>query len=161
MTAKKKDDDLVIIKKYANRRLYNTDTSTYVTLDDLYDMVKDGQDFEVRDAKTNEDLTRSVLTQIIFERESKGAHNLLPINFLKQLILFYDDSIQSFVPPYLESMMENFSKNQQQLREYFESQNIANPMGDFNPMNQMEELTKKNMELFQQSMNMFFGGGKK
>jgi polyhydroxyalkanoate synthesis repressor PhaR len=80
-TTKKKDDELVIIKKYANRRLYNTDTSTYVTLDDLYDMVKDGQDFEVRDAKTNEDLTRSVLTQIIFEREAKGAQICYPLIF--------------------------------------------------------------------------------
>lgn len=164
---KKKGDDVIIIKKYANRRLYNTGTSTYVTLDDLYDMVKEGSNFEVRDAKTNEDLTRSVLTQIIFERESKSAQNLLPINFLKQLILFYDDSIQSFVPHYLESMMGAFTNNQEQMRDYFEkhgfSTDLPKQMSEFNPFSQMEELTKQNMELFQQGMNMFFGGmgGKK
>src|SRR5690242_706681 len=98
-----KPDEPVIIKKYANRRLYNTGTSTYVTLEDLAAMVKAGEDFVVYDAKTNEDITRSVLTQIIFEQENKeGGQNLLPINFLRQLIRFYGDSMQMLVPRYLE-----------------------------------------------------------
>lgn len=159
--------EVIIIKKYANRRLYNTETSTYVTLDDLYEMVKDGYDFEVRDAKSNDDLTRSVLTQIIFERESKNLHTLLPLDFLKQLILFYDDNIQPFVPHYLDGTMKNFMRNQEQFREYFAkggfAAGIPTPLGEFNPLQKVEELTKKNMEVYQQAMNMFFGlsGGDK
>ena len=105
----------VVIKKYANRRLYNTQTSSYVTLDHLCEMVKEGVDFEVRDARTGEDITRSVLTQIIFEEEAKGQ-NLLPIRFLRQLIRLYGDSMQSFVPGYLDLSMESFSKNQEAIK---------------------------------------------
>src|SRR5438874_7062203 len=108
----------VIIKKYANRRLYNTGTSTYVTLEDLAGMVKAGEDFVVYDAKTNEEITRSVLTQIIFEQENKeGTQNLLPVTFLRQLIRFYGDSLQTLVPRYLEFSMDNLAQEQQKLRE--------------------------------------------
>ena len=106
----------VTIKKYANRRLYNTGTSTYVTLEDLAMMVKNGEDFVVYDAKTGEDITRSVLTQIIFEQESKGQ-NLLPINFLRQIIRFYGDSMQMLVPRYLDISIENFTREQEKFRE--------------------------------------------
>src|SRR6195952_1206782 len=106
-----KSDEPITIKKYANRRLYNTGTSTYVTLEDLASMVKSGEDFVVYDAKTNEDITRSVLTQIIFEQENKeGTQNLLPINFLRQLIGFYGGAMQKFVPSYLEVSMESFTR---------------------------------------------------
>ncbi|MBN9558708.1 MAG: polyhydroxyalkanoate synthesis repressor PhaR, partial [Alphaproteobacteria bacterium] len=105
----------IIIKKYANRRLYNTQTSSYVTLDHLAQMVKDGQEFEVRDARTGEDITRSVPTQIIFEEEAKGQ-NLLPIQFLRRLIRFYGDSLQAFVPGYLDMSMESFTKNQDAMK---------------------------------------------
>ena len=108
-------NNAIVIKKYANRRLYNTSTSTYVTLDDLAAMVKSGSDFVVYDAKTNEDITRSVLTQIIFEEESKGT-NLLPINFLRQLIRYYGDSMQALVPGYLEFSLDNLVKDQEKLR---------------------------------------------
>ncbi len=107
MSTATKSAEPVKIKKYANRRLYNTGTSTYVTLEDLATMVKSGEDFAVEDAKTGEDITRSVLTQIIFEQENKeGAQNLLPINFLRQLIRFYGDSMQMLVPRYLETSIE-------------------------------------------------------
>ena len=106
-----KSDEPITIKKYANRRLYNTGTSTYVTLEDLAAMVKAGEDFVVYDAKTNEDITRSVLTQIIFEQENKeGAQNLLPINFLRQLIRFYGDSMQMLVPRYLEVSIDSLTQ---------------------------------------------------
>ena len=104
-----------VIKKYANRRLYNTATSTYVTLDDLALMVKSGSDFLVYDAKTGEDITRSVLTQIIFEEENKGAQNLLPVNFLRQLIRYYGDSMQGLVPGYLEFSLDNLTKDPKKL----------------------------------------------
>ena len=110
-----KSGDKVIIKKYANRRLYNTASSSYVTLDHLSEMVKEGIDFAVFDAKSNEDITRSVLTQIIFEEESRGQ-NLLPIQFLRQLIGFYGDQMQSFVPTYLEMSLEGFARQQENLR---------------------------------------------
>src|SRR6185436_7932890 len=108
--------DAVVIKKYANRRLYNTATSTYVTLDDLAEMVKQGTDFVVYDAKTGEEITRSVLTQIIFEEESKGT-NLLPIRFLRQLIRFYGNSMQAFVPGYLELSLETLAREQDKFRQ--------------------------------------------
>ena len=104
-------EDTIVIKKYANRRLYNTEKSSYVTLDHLAEMVREGQDFVVTDAKSGEDITRSVLTQIIFEEESKG-HNMLPTKFLRQLISLYGDSVQGFVPGYLDASMEAFAKNQ-------------------------------------------------
>src|SRR6201984_880838 len=113
-----KSENPVIIKKYANRRLYNTGTSTYVTLEDLAVMVKSGEDFAVYDAKTGEDITRSVLLQIISEQENKeGAQNLLPINFLRQLIRFYGDSMQMLVPRYLETSIDSLTKEQSKFRE--------------------------------------------
>ena len=113
---KAKGEGPVVIKKYANRRLYNTQTSSYVTLDHLAAMVKEGTEFEVQDARTGDDITRSVLTQIIFEEEAKGQ-NLLPIKFLRQLIRFYGDSLQAFVPGYLDMSMDSFTKNQGQMRD--------------------------------------------
>ena len=144
-----KSEDTIVIKKYANRRLYNTATSSYVTLDTLCGMVKDGKNFTVRDAKSGEDITRSVLTQIIFEEEGKGQ-NLLPISFLRQLIGFYGDSLQTMVPGYLESTMTAFSRNQEQIR-----QHLAESLGDANPFRQVEELGQKNMAMFQQALGMF------
>jgi len=138
----------VVIKKYANRRLYNTATSTYVTLDDLATMVKSGTDFVVYDAKTGEEITRSVLTQIIFEEESKGT-NLLPINFLRQLIGFYGDSMQAFVPSYLEFSLDNLSKEQEKFR-----QQLLESWGA-DPFKAMEEHAKRNMAMFNDAMRMF------
>ncbi len=138
-----------VIKKYANRRLYNTATSTYVTLEDLSRMVKEGSDFIVYDAKTGEDITRAVLTQIIFEEENKGENNLLPINFLRQLIRFYGDNMQAMVPGYLEFSLGNLMKEQDKLRkQMFESFG-----GD--AFKTMEEQAKRNMQLFQDSLRMF------
>ncbi|MGE0006358.1 MAG: polyhydroxyalkanoate synthesis repressor PhaR [Parvibaculaceae bacterium] len=138
----------VVIKKYANRRLYNTATSTYVTLDDLADMVKKGTDFVVYDAKTGEDITRSVLTQIIFEEEGKGQ-NLLPIRFLRQLIRFYGDSMQAFVPGYLEMSLESLTKEQDKLR-----QQLAEIWGA-DPIKAMQEQTERNMAMFHDAIRMF------
>lgn len=138
----------VVIKKYANRRLYNTATSTYVTLDDLSDMVKKGTDFVVYDAKSGEDITRSVLTQIIFEEESKGQ-NLLPIKFLRQLIHFYGDSMQAFVPGYLEMSLESLTKEQDKLRSQ-----MAEIWGA-DPFKAMQEQTERNMAMFHDAMRMF------
>jgi polyhydroxyalkanoate synthesis repressor PhaR len=148
--AKKKsnDDEPISIKKYANRRLYNTSTSSYVTLEDLGTMVKEGRDFVVNDAKTGEDITRSVLTQIIFEEESKGQ-NLLPISFLRQLISFYGDSLQNMLPSYLEMSMEAFSRNQGQMRSYLDE-----TFGEANMFRQMEDAGRQNAVLFQQAMNI-------
>ncbi|MBS0472592.1 MAG: polyhydroxyalkanoate synthesis repressor PhaR [Proteobacteria bacterium] len=137
----------VVIKKYANRRLYNTQTSSYVTLDHLAQMVKDGTEFEVRDARTGEDITRSVLTQIIFEEEAKGQ-SLLPIKFLRQLIRFYGDSLQSFVPGYLDMSMEGFAKNQEQMRS-----RLAEAFGGSGQV--IENLTRQNMAMFERAMAMF------
>ena len=145
----------VVIKKYANRRLYNTATSAYVTLDHLSQMVKDKTDFVVYDAKTGDDITRSVLTQIIFEEESKGGQTLLPIPFLRQLISFYGDSLQGVVPQYLEMSMTQFARNQEQMRRY-----MQNAFG-FNPFQQFELMGKQNMAMFEKAMRMFnpFGTG--
>ena len=139
----------VVIKKYANRRLYNTATSAYVTLDHLAQMVKDKTDFVVYDAKTGDDITRSVLTQIIFEEESKGGQTLLPIPFLRQLISFYGDSLQGVVPQYLEMSMTQFARNQEQMRRY-----LQNAFG-FNPFQQFETMGKQNMAMFENAMRMF------
>jgi polyhydroxyalkanoate synthesis repressor PhaR len=147
-TAKAKND--TVIKKYANRRLYNTATSTYVTLEDLSKMVKEGADFIVYDAKTGEDITRSVLTQIIFEEENKDGNNLLPINFLRQLIRFYGDSMQGMVPNFLEFSMGNLMKDQDKLR-----QQMTDTFGAGDAFKLMEETAKRNMQLFQDSMKMF------
>src|SRR6195256_6685786 len=126
----------VVVKKYANRRLYNTATSSYVTLDDLATLIKEGGDFVVHDAKTGEDLTRSVLTQIIVEQEQKGQ-NLLPISFLRQLIGFYGDSMQFLVPGYLEQAMVSFARNQEQMRK-----SLRTTFGIF-PFGQFEEMGKQ------------------
>jgi polyhydroxyalkanoate synthesis repressor PhaR len=139
----------VVIKKYANRRLYNTASSSYVTLDHLSEMVRDGVDFVVQDAKTGEDITRSVLTQIIFEQESRGQ-NLLPVAFLRRLIRFYGDQMQGFLPPYLDMSMESFSKAQEQMRE-----NFSRAFGATTPMAAFEEQTQRNMAMFQQAMKMW------
>jgi polyhydroxyalkanoate synthesis repressor PhaR len=137
----------VVIKKYANRRLYNTQTSSYVTLDHLASMVKEGTEFEVRDARTGEDITRSVLTQIIFEEEAKGQ-SLLPIKFLRQLIRFYGDSLQSFVPGYLDMSMDGFAKNQEAMRT-----RLAEAFGGSGQV--IENLTRQNMAMFERAMAMF------
>jgi len=139
----------ITIKKYANRRLYNTATSSYVTLDHLSQMVKEGTDFVVYDAKSGEDITRSVLTHIIVEEESKGA-NLLPIGFLRHLISFYGDSLQAVVPNYLEHTMQSFAHNQEQMRSAVEQ-----ALGGFNPFGQFEEINKQNMAMFENAMKMF------
>jgi len=138
----------ITIKKYANRRLYNTATSSYVTLENLAQMVKDGVEFVVYDAKTSEDITRSVLTQIIVEEEGKGQ-NMLPIGFLRQLISLYGDNLQFMVPRYLESSMEAFARNQDQMRQYFKDVSGVFPFGAF------EEMGKQNMALFERAMQMF------
>jgi len=139
----------ITIKKYANRRLYNTATSSYVTLDHLCQMVKDGQDFVVIDAKSGDDITRSVLTQIIFEEESKGQ-NLLPIDFLRQLITFYGDSMQTYVPSFLQISMEQFSKNQEKFRE-----SLSSALGGQKPFEQFEDQIRQNVSMFEQTMKMF------
>jgi polyhydroxyalkanoate synthesis repressor PhaR len=141
----------VVIKKYANRRLYNTAKSSYVTLDDLARMVRSGTDFVVFDAKSGEDITRSVLTQIIVEEEA-GDQNMLPTNFLRQLIRLYGDPLQGVVPSYLEAAMQAFSRNQEQLRRAF---------GGSQAIENFEQIARSNMELFERSMRMFtpFGPG--
>ncbi|SFO61978.1 polyhydroxyalkanoate synthesis repressor PhaR [Cohaesibacter marisflavi] len=147
-----KQADQTVIKKYANRRLYNTGTSTYVTLEDLSDMVKAKEDFVVYDAKSGEDITRSVLTQIIFEHENKGQH-LLPIDFLRQLIRFYGDSMQHLVPSYLDFTMQNLAKDQENLRKQ-----MADSFGD-SAMEAMEEQVRRNSEIFENAMKMFMPFG--
>jgi len=139
----------ITIKKYANRRLYNTATSSYVTLDHLCQMVKDDVEFVVYDAKTGEDITRPVLTQIIVEEEAKGT-NLLPIAFLRQLISFYGDSMQWMVPRYLEQMMGTFAGNQERLR-----QTMQETLGGMFPTGNIEEMGKQNLALFESAMRMF------
>lgn len=151
---KQENNDTIVIKKYANRRLYNTDTSTYVTLDDLCDMVKQGVDFTVYDAKSGEDLTRQILTQIIFEQESKGQ-SLLPINFLRTVIGFYDNNMREILPHYLDASIKSFENNQEKMREY-----VGNSLGGFSPFTQFEEIGKQNMAMFRRAFSMFtpFGG---
>jgi polyhydroxyalkanoate synthesis repressor PhaR len=151
------DKQPITIKKYANRRLYNTGTSAYVTLEDLADMVKKAEDFVVYDAKTGEDITRSVLTQIIFEQEGKGGQALLPITFLRQLIRFYGDSMQMLVPSYLEFTIDKLTSEQQKFREQFANSFGASPLTA--PTRQMfgslEEQARKNMAMFSQALAMF------
>lgn len=149
MTDQKKDDEPIIIKKYANRRLYNTETSSYVTLDHLAELVREGRDFIVRDAKTQEDITRAVLTQIIFDQESKGQQ-MLPIPFLRQLISFYGDQMQTMVPGYLQSAMEAFTRNEDHIRNLFES-----GMDPTQTLSILDEATRQNMAAFKQAMALF------
>ncbi len=139
----------IVIKKYANRRLYNTATSSYVTLDYLREMVKQGDNFVVFDAKTGEDITRSVLAQIIFEQESKGE-NLLPINFLRQLIRFYDDTLQAALPKYLDMSMDRFTRDQEKMREY-----LVNTFTPKAPLARFEDMARQNIALFERMFNMF------
>ena len=139
----------ITIKKYANRRLYNTATSSYVTLDHLCQMVQEGIEFMVYDAKTGEDITRSVLTQIIVEEENKGQ-NLLPIKFLRQLISYYGNSMQWMVPGYLDQMMEAFTMNQDRMR-----QSMQETFGGMFPFTNLEEMGKQNLAAFEQAMRMF------
>ena len=141
--------DTVVIKKYANRRLYNTATSAYVTLEDLAGMVREGVDFVVYDAKTGDDLTRQVLTQIIFEEESRGEA-LLPVQFLRQLIGFYGGQMQSVLPSYLELSLDNFVRQQEQFRSQFSRAFGATPgVGMF------DEQVKQNIAMFERAMKMF------
>jgi polyhydroxyalkanoate synthesis repressor PhaR len=139
----------VVIKKYANRRLYNTATSSYVTLDDLARMVKDGREFVVYDAKTGEEITRAVLTQIIVEEEQKGQ-NLLPISFLRQLIGLYGNNMQWLVPRYLDHAMSSFARNQEQMRK-----SLQDAFGGLFPFGPLEEMGKQNLALFEKTMKMF------
>lgn len=142
-------DSRVVVKKYANRRLYNTATSSYVTLDDLAELVKRGVDFVVYDAKSNEDITRSVLTQIIFEQEARGE-NLLPIDFLRRLIGFYGESMQALLPTYLEMSMQNFSEQQERMQRQMADVASGKPVGAV-----FEEQARQNMALFERAMKMF------
>lgn len=139
----------IVIKKYANRRLYNTARSSYVTLEHLAEMVRGGQDFVVNDAKSGDDITRSVLAQIIFEEESKGQ-TMLPANFLRQLIRLYGDTLQGFVPGYLDASMETFSRNQEKMRDQVQKAFEANPA-----LANFEALARSNMEWFENAMRMF------
>ncbi|QDM18988.1 polyhydroxyalkanoate synthesis repressor PhaR [Tardiphaga sp. vice352] len=144
-----KSDQPTTIKKYANRRLYNTGTSTYVTLEDLATMVKDGEDFLVYDAKTGDDITRSVLAQIIFEQENKAGQSLLPTTFLRQLIRFYGDSMQMVVPKYLEQSIDSLTREQEKFRKQ-----LTNTFS-MTPFAPLEEHVRRNMEMFQQTFSMF------
>jgi polyhydroxyalkanoate synthesis repressor PhaR len=144
-----KSEGPVTIKKYANRRLYNTGTSTYVTLEDLAAMVKNGEDFLVYDAKTGDDITRSVLAQIIFEQENKAGQNLLPATFLRQLIRFYGDSMQMLVPRFLEQSLQTLTQDQDKFRSQMTN---AFGMGAFAPL---DEQIRRNMELFERTFSMF------
>ena len=148
------EGDVAVVKKYANRRLYNTATSSYVTLDELSLMVRQGTEFVVYDAKSGDDITRSVLTQIILEEDSKGR-NLLPIGFLRQLISFYDDSLHALVPRYLEVSMENFSRHQDQMRSYVEETfGRFFPMKGMDGMGPFDELTRQNLAMMQNAARM-------
>ena len=150
---KGRDGDVVIIKKYANRRLYNTRTSAYVTLEDLAKMVREGVDFVVFDAKTNEELTRQILTQIIFEEESRGEA-LLPVQFLRQLIGFYGGQMQGVLPSYLEMSLDSFTRQQEQIRGQFSKAFGATPGAGL-----MDEAVKRNMAMFSEAMKMWPGFG--
>ncbi|WP_409019907.1 polyhydroxyalkanoate synthesis repressor PhaR [Brevundimonas vesicularis] len=149
----KTQDGVVVIKKYANRRLYNTATSAYVTLEDLAQMVRQGTEFVVYDAKTNDDLTRQILTQIIFEEESRGEA-LLPVQFLRQLIGFYGNSMQSVLPSYLEMSLDSFSRQQEQIRAQFSRSLAQAPGGGL-----MEEAVRQNLAMFERAMQMWPGMG--
>ncbi|MDP3298584.1 MAG: polyhydroxyalkanoate synthesis repressor PhaR [Phenylobacterium sp.] len=144
----KKGGDRVVIKKYANRRLYNTASSSYVTLEHLADMVKEGVDFVVYDAKTNDDITRTVLTQIIFEEESQGQ-SLLPIQFLRQLIGFYGNSMEAFLPSYLELSLATFAQQQERMRTQFTQIGQATPLGAY------DDQIRQNLAMFDRAMKMF------
>lgn len=159
--AKNGKDGPTVIKKYANRRLYDTGRSSYVTLDDLCEMIQEGHDFLVVDAKSGEDITRSVLAQIIVDQES-GEENLLPTNFMRTLISFYGDNFKAMVPSYLDQTLSTFVKNQEKLQEQInksiedmKSMKNINPMENiFTPPANFEEMTRQNMEIFERTMKM-------
>jgi polyhydroxyalkanoate synthesis repressor PhaR len=140
----------VVVKKYANRRLYNTESSSYITLDNLAEMVRQGRDFVVYDAKSSEDITRGVLTQIIVEEEGKQGQNLLPTAFLRQLIGFYGDQVQSLVPKYLEQALGAFGHQQEQMRAAMQK-----TMGGMFPFGNMEEVSRQNMAMMERAMSFF------
>jgi polyhydroxyalkanoate synthesis repressor PhaR len=146
-----KNEDTVIIKKYANRRLYNTRSSSYITLDHLAKMTRDGTDYKVLDAKTGNDITHQILTQIIMEEEASGEH-MLPVNFLRQLISMYGNSMQSLIPHYLEASMDNFRANQSKLHKAFEDSLGNNPLA---------RLAEQNMAMFRAAASAFMPGGEK
>jgi polyhydroxyalkanoate synthesis repressor PhaR len=149
--AKKADtSQTVVVKKYANRRLYNTESSSYITLDNLADMIRQGRDFVVYDAKTGEDITRGVLTQIIVEEEGKQGQNLLPTAFLRQLIGFYGDQMQGLVPKYLEQALGAFAHQQEQMRTAMQK-----TMGNLFPFGNMEEVSRQNMAMMERAMSFF------
>jgi polyhydroxyalkanoate synthesis repressor PhaR len=152
-----KNEGQIVIKKYANRRLYNTGTSTYVTLEDLAEMVKKGEEFTVQDAKSGEEITHAVLTQIIFEQESKTGNTLLPISFLRQLIGYYGDQMQVVVPSFLEHSMKSFTEQQVQMREQMNRAFGDTPLAkNFSlPIQMVEEQVRRNTDMFQQAMQMF------
>lgn len=150
MAKRTAEGEPIIIKKYANRRLYNTDTSSYITLDDLAKMVRENVDFQVLDAKTGEDITHTILTQIIVEEESSGAQQLLPVSFLRDLISMYGNSMQAMMPPYLEATMENFQTNQSKLQEAFKTS-----MGP----DAFTKMAEQNMAMFQAAAGAFMPGG--
>ncbi|MEO1100755.1 MAG: polyhydroxyalkanoate synthesis repressor PhaR [Pseudomonadota bacterium] len=148
MAKKKRTDGPTIIKKYANRRLYDTSTSSYVTLEHLSELVRKGVEFEVRDAKSGEDLTRAVLTQIIFEKETKGD-GALPLNFLRQLIGFYGGGAQTMLPAWLDMSMNSFAESQERMR---------NALGGASPMALFEKQAKRNAAMFENALRMFMPG---
>ncbi len=148
--SKEKNTRPAEIKKYANRRLYNTETSCYITLEDLYDMIKHGEDFVVHDAKTNEDITKQVLTQIIFEQEGKG-YSLLPLSFLRQLVSMYGNNLgNNLFPNYLQASMDSFMQNQERLKQFAE-----NGWQEFTPLKIFENIAKQNIEIFSKTLDMF------
>lgn len=149
MNAATQNNEPVIVKKYANRRLYDTETSAYITLEDLCQRVKEGRDFVVQDAQNGADLTNQVLTQIILEQEIKGF-NLLPTNFLRSVIRFYDDKMMGALRQYLDVSMVSFTKNQEQMKNIF-----GHAMGNFSPINQFEEMTRQNVAMFEKTVQMF------
>ena len=149
MAAKSKDDGIVTIKKYANRRLYNTQSSSYITLDHLAKMTREGVEFKVVDAKSGADITHQILTQIIMEEEANSGEQILPVNFLRQLIAMYGNSMQSLLPHYLEASMENFRENQLKLRKAFEESLGNNPLA---------AIAQRNMEMFKAAAAAFMPG---
>lgn len=155
--SKAKENQPVIIKKYANRRLYDTQVSAYITLEDLCDRVKKGSEFIVLDAKTGQDLTRQILTQIIFEQETKGSQ-ILPTDFLRSVIRFYDGQMQGVLQQYLDASMKTFSSNQERMQQMVDKA-MSGAMGGFSAFktgeNPFEEMTRQNMALFEKAVNMF------
>jgi len=149
MAAKSKDEGIVTIKKYANRRLYNTQSSSYITLDHLAKMTREGVEFKVVDAKSGADITHQILTQIIMEEEANSGEQILPVNFLRQLIAMYGNSMQSLLPHYLEASMENFRENQLKLRKAFEESLGNNPLA---------AIAQRNMEMFKAAAAAFMPG---